>query len=343
MNFWNATNEPFYILAPMEDVTDTVFREVVMSVSDANTLNILFTEFTSTDGLLHNKGYDKVAQRLFVNQTERQLINYRNTKLVAQIWGNNPDKFYKSAQLITEMGLFDGIDINMGCPVKNVVKKGTCSALIQHPDLATDIITATQDGTNLPVSVKTRIGFKTINTENWISNLLKTKPSAITIHGRIQKQMSDGRADWDEIAKAVLLRNELSPETKIIGNGDIESIEQANNKITAHKLDGVMVGRGIFKNPWMFNKNIPELNEEIRIDLLLKHTRLFEKTWGTTKNFNELKRFYKIYINSFKGAGALRAQLMECKNYKDVYYAIQTVQAYNHCNNNQYQEQTETF
>lgn len=332
MNFWNEIKEPFFALAPMEDVTDTTFREVVMSVSDGKWLNVLFTEFTSTDGLLHDKGFEKVAQRLHVNKSEIKILKSRNTQLVAQIWGNNPKKFYKATKLITDMKLFNGIDINMGCPVKNVVKKGTCSALIQFPELATEIIRATQEATSLPVSVKTRIGFKTIDTENWISNLLKTHPAALTIHGRIQKQMSEGLANWDEIGKAAQLRNELSPNTKIIGNGDIESIEQANSKITSYGLDGIMVGRGVFKNPWMYNKISPDLSTNTRIDLLLKHTCLFEKTWGENKNFNELKRFYKIYINSFKGAGNLRAMLMECKNYKDVYTIIEKFKASDYAN-----------
>jgi len=216
-------------------------------------------------------------------------------------------------------GLFDGIDINMGCPVKNVVKKKTCSALIQYPELATDIIKATQDATPLPVSIKTRIGFKSIITESWISTLLNTKPTALTIHGRIQKQMSDGLADWNEIGKATLLRDSLSTTTKIIGNGDVDTIIDGKSKINDHKLDGVMVGRGIFKDPWMFNDIEPEIGFNERVRLLLLHTKLFEKTWGGNKNFNELKRFYKIYINSFRGSGLLRAKLMECKNYDAVY------------------------
>lgn len=319
MNFWKHTNDPFFVLAPMEDVTDTVFREVVMSVSDPKILNILFTEFTSTDGLLDARGFEKVAQRLIVNPSENELRQKRNTKLVAQIWGNNPNKFLKTAQLITKMNHFDGIDINMGCPVKKVVKKASCSALIQFPELATDIINATQEGTHLPISIKTRIGFNSVTTEPWISTLLKTHPAAITIHGRTQKQQSDGKADWNEIGKAIALRNKLSPNTKILGNGDVETYLDGQTKITEHKIDGVMVGRGIFKNPWMFNAAEQAIAIDERFRLLLLHTQLFEKTWGIQKNFNELKRFYKIYIHSFSGAGSIRAQLMECKNYHDVY------------------------
>lgn len=319
MNFWNEITDPIFALAPMEEVTDTIFREVVMSVSNPQILNVLFTEFTSIDGLLDERGFEKVSQRLLVNNSETELRENRKTKLVAQIWGNEPNKFFKAAQLIAKMNRFDGIDINMGCPVKKVIKKNTCSALIQFPELASEIIKATQEASHLPVSVKTRIGFNSVVTESWISALLKTNLASITMHGRTQKQQSDGLADWNEIGKAIPLRNELSPLTKIIGNGDVESYKDGFEKISTHKLDGVMVGRGIFKNPWMFNHPEKEVDIEERKRLLLFHTQLFEKSWSNNKNFNELKRFYKIYINSFAGAGSLRAELMECKDYDDVY------------------------
>jgi tRNA-dihydrouridine synthase len=322
MNFWNEITDPIFALAPMEEVTDTVFREVVMSVSNARILNVLFTEFTSIDGLLDERGFEKVSQRLIASPTETNLRQKNNTKLVAQIWGNEPEKFFKATQLIEKMNCFDGIDINMGCPVKKVVKKNTCSALIQFPELALDIVKATQQATQLPVSVKTRIGFNSVVTESWVSTLLNAKPAAITLHGRTQKQQSDGLADWNEIGKAISLRDELSPATKIIGNGDVESFSDGNEKIKTHKLDGVMVGRGIFASPWIFNSDSREITIDERKQLLLFHTQLFEKTWGNQKNFNELKRFYKIYINSFSGAGSLRAELMECKSYDEVYSVI---------------------
>src|SRR5512133_1869676 len=154
-NFWQTLTKPIIALAPMEDVTDTVFREVVLSVSDADALNVVFTEFTSTDGLCHEKGRPKVIERLLVNASEMQVLKSRNTKLVAQIWGSDPEKFRQSAKLITDINLFDGIDINMGCPVKKVVKNKSCANLINFPDLAKEIIYATTEATHLPVSVKT--------------------------------------------------------------------------------------------------------------------------------------------------------------------------------------------
>jgi len=322
-NFWVEKPGPFFILAPMEDVTDTVFRELVLSVSNPNVLKVLFTEFTSVDGLLDNRGHDAVAQRLLVSESEKQLLHQQKVPLVVQIWGNDPEKFYRVAQYLTSLNRFQGIDINMGCPVKKVVQKNTCSALIQVPELAKEIIAATQQGSGLPVSVKTRIGFNSVVTESWISHLLLSNLAAITIHGRTQKQQSDGLADWNEIGKAVPLRDQISPHTKIIGNGDVDSFTNGMEKITTHQLDGIMIGRGIFKNPWLFNSEPPLIDTHVKTQLLLKHIALYEQFWGTAKNFNILKRFFKIYINGYDGAAALRAKLMECKNSAEALWILQ--------------------
>ena len=302
-NFWQQISRPIIALAPMEDVTDTVFREVIRSVSDVEALNMLFTEFTSTDGLCNEIGRKNVSNRLVVSDSEREWLNRTNTKLVAQIWGSDPQKFRESAQLITEMGQFAGIDINMGCPVKKVVKNKSCSALINYPDLAREIIVATKEGTNLPVSVKTRLGFNEVITEKWIGNLLDENPAAITIHGRTQKMQSEGEAMWDEIGKAVQLRNDRKSDTLILGNGDVTNYAKAISHINQYGVDGVMVGTGVFKNPWMFNKALPEITMEMRIALLTKHIMLYDTTWGKTQNFNVLKRFFKIYLNGFEEIG----------------------------------------
>jgi tRNA-dihydrouridine synthase len=313
-NFWKQVSQPIVALAPMEDVTDTVFREVIRSVSDPEVLNVLFTEFTSVDGLCNEIGCKNVSTRLVVSDSERVWLNKTNTKLVAQIWGSDPDKFRESAKLITEMGEFDGIDINMGCPVKKVVKNKSCSALINYPELAREIIVATKEGTHLPVSVKTRLGFNDVITEKWIGNLLDENPAAITIHGRTQKMQSDGEAMWNEIGKAVRLRNERKSDSLILGNGDVDSYAQIMQHIADFKVDGVMVGRGVFKNPWMFTKSLPEITMEMRIALLTKHIVLYDKTWGKTQNYNVLKRFFKIYLNGFEGAAYWRDQLMHTKS-----------------------------
>ncbi len=322
-NFWHKQNSPSFSLAPMEDVTDTVFREIVMRNSDAGKLHLLFSEFTSTDGMCHEIGHDKVKHRLQINNSEKQLLKDRNVKLIAQIWGKNPEKYYKTAQYIAQETDFDGIDINMGCPVKNVVKSGCCSALIQEPELAKDIILATREGSNLPLSVKTRIGFNEIVTDSWISHLLGMPIDALIIHGRIQKQMSDGLADWDEIAKAVNLRNQIAPHIKLIGNGDVMSYQDGLDKVKQYGVDGVMVGRGIFKNPWMFSPEMINWDEDTRLKVLWEHTDLYTKTWQGNKNFAILKRFFKIYCKEFHGAAKLCHQLMQTSSSCEVKDAIE--------------------
>ena len=321
-NFWQEISRPIIALAPMEDVTDTVFREVIRSVSDPEALNVLFTEFTSTDGLCNEIGRKNVSSRLVVSDSEREWLNKANTKLVAQIWGSDPQKFRESAQLISEMSEFDGIDINMGCPVKKVVKNKSCSALINYPELAREIIAATKEGTHLPVSVKTRLGFNEVITEKWIGNLLDENPAAITIHGRTQKMQSEGEAMWAEIAKAVQLRNERKSETLILGNGDVTSYATAISHINQYGVDGVMVGTGVFKNPWMFNKSLPQISMEVCIALLTKHIMLYDAIWGKTQNFNVLKRFFKIYLNGFDGAAHWRDQLMHTKSCEEALEVI---------------------
>ena len=316
-NFWQTIHKPIIALAPMEDVTDTVFREVVLSVSDPDALNVVFTEFTSTDGLCHEKGRPKVIERLLVNASEMQLLKSRNTKLVAQIWGGDPEKFRISAKMISEMNLFDGIDINMGCPAKKVVKNKSCANLINFPELAKEIIYATAESTHLPVSVKTRIGFSRIVTEEWISHLLETKPKAITIHGRTRKMMSNGPALWDEIGKAVTLRNKLGTETLILGNGEVSSYGDALDRIEQYGVDGVMVGTGVFKNPWMFNTDAVEITITHRIKLMRKHISLYQKTWGNGKDYNVLKRFFKIYLNGFNNAAHWRDAFMRAHGYEE--------------------------
>ena len=316
-NFWQSIKKPIIALALMEDVTDTVFREVILSVSDPDALNVVFTEFTSTDGLCHEKGRPKVIERLLVTASEIQLLKSRNTKLVAQIWGGDPEKFRLSAKLISDMQLFDGIDINMGCPAKKVVKNKSCANLINYPELAKEIIYATAEATTLPVSVKTRIGFSRINTEEWINHLLETTPKAITVHGRTRKMMSNGPALWNEIGKAVALRDHAKISTVILGNGEVFSYPDALAKVSQYGVDGVMVGTGVFKNPWMFHIEPKEINISNRIELMRKHITLYQSTWGNGKDYNVLKRFFKIYLNGFSNAAHWRDAFMRAHGYDE--------------------------
>jgi tRNA-dihydrouridine synthase len=328
-NFWELLPKPFFALAPMEDVTDTVFREIVAGLSDPDYLQILYTEFTSVDGMNHPVGKIRVSERLLVTESEKNLLKQKNIRLIAQIWGKRPELYFKIAREITQEYDFDGLDINMGCPVKNIVKNGCCSALIDQPNLAKEIILATKEATHLPVSVKTRTGIRTHDTEAWVATLMETKPAAVILHGRMQKQQSEGLADWEEIAKGARIRDQLSPETKFIGNGDVTSVTQGIEYAEKYGLDGIMIGRGIFHNPWFFNPNQPSPDKSEKLKQLLLHTQLFEKTWGGIKNINILKRFYKIYTNDFAGAARLRALLMEAKTYEDVYQIIHNEQFMN--------------
>jgi tRNA-dihydrouridine synthase len=268
--------------------------------------------------MCHPVGKIKVSHRLKINESERALLRKMNVKLVAQIWGSDPEKFYRTTKMLNNEWVFDGIDINMGCPVKKIVKQATCSALIAFPGQAKEIIRATQEATHLPVSVKTRTGIKNHETETWIPHLLETRPAALILHGRTQKMMSDFPAEWDEIGKAVKLRDALSPETLLLGNGDLFSMDDCRTKIEQYKVDGVMIGRGIFRDPWFFNPEKKEHSTAEKLQLLWKHASLFVETWGSEMNFNILKRFFKIYTNGFPGAADVRAKLMETSCLADV-------------------------
>ena len=208
----------------------------------------------------------------------------------------------------------------MGCPEKSVVKRGMCSALINNPPLAAEIIQAVKEGGQLPISIKTRIGFRKIQTEEWLGFLLKQDLEALIIHGRTVSEMSKVPAHWDEIAKTVKLRDQINPKTLIIGNGDIESYTDGLEKIKTYGVDGVMIATGIFKNLWIFEKTgkSHNLTLEERLNQLLKHTKLFVDTWGNTKSFAILKKFFKCYLSDFDGAAELRAKFMDTKNLRDV-------------------------
>jgi len=323
-NFWITLPKPFFALAPMEDVTDTVFRELIAGISSLDKLHVLFTEFMSVDGFLHSRGKDKVRHRLVVSDAEGDLLRKKGMKIVAQIWGSDPEKFYRAAREIAEDYSFDGIDINMGCPVKKIVKNNACSALINTPDLAREIISATQEGAKLPVSVKTRIGFNEVVTEAWISNLLLTSPAAITLHGRTQKMQSEGMADWNEVRKAVELRDRSGSSTMILGNGDVLNYSDGLSKHENVACDGIMVGRGIFHNPAFFAEN-EIMEHEDRLDLLKMHLLNFQSAWKGEKNYAILKRFFKIYVHSFDGAGELRSKLMETHSCEEALEIVKSV------------------
>lgn len=310
-NFWQSDSTPHNLLAPMEDVTDTSFRQLVLECSDPGQLDAVFTEFVSVEGLCHEKGRDKVIHRLQVNESERALLKAKGVKLVAQIWGKRPEKYMEATErFVNEMG-FDAVDINMGCPVEKIVRQGCCSALIKTPELAAEIVAAVKSVSKVPVSVKTRIGWNTPETDRWVRQVMAMEPAAFILHGRTREEQSDGLADWNEIAKAVEIRDELGVKIPVYGNGDVMSLEQSSEYQQKYGVDGVMIGRGIFHNPWLFSKRETAPTPEEQLALLWRHTYLFDSTWGQSKNFNILKRFYKIYVHGFPHAHQLRQELME--------------------------------
>lgn len=310
-NFWQSLNRPIFALAPMDQVTSLSFREIFALYGKPD---VMFTEFVNVDGLLHPEGQKKLKENLKFTAKQRPMV--------AQIWGNDPEKFTRAARLIAKLG-FDGIDINMGCPQSKEVALGTCSALIKNPKLAVKIIKAVQKGAmsagrRMPVSVKTRIGYSKVEElESWVKTLLKTNIAALTIHGRTKKEMSKVPAHWDAIARAVAIRNQLKSKTLILGNGDIKSREEAFERVKETGVDGVMIGRGAFGNPWIFNakKSQPSLKERMKV--LLHHARLFETMYKKKKPFAIMCKHFKAYASGFEGAHELRAQLMQAKNYRE--------------------------
>ena len=316
MNIWNklkSEKKPFYVLAPMDDVTDTVFRQIVAKYSPAD---LMMTEFANADGYC-SPGKDAIMKRLKYDTSEGPVI--------AQIWGIEPKNYYEMAKDIKSLG-FAGIDINMGCPIKDMIKKGACSAMIQNPTLAAEVIAATKEGSDgLPVSVKTRIGFSTIDTENWIGFLLEQSLDALTVHGRTRKEMSKVPAHWEEIKKAVVIKNDLSPNTVLIGNGDVVDRADGDLKAIETGVDGIMVGRGIFQDFFVFEKESSNRSIEEVLGIMAEHIKLYENTWAVERSFEPLKKFFKVYISNFDGAAKLRADFMNTKNTKDALKLIKNV------------------
>lgn len=304
MNLWSQRAKPILVLSPMEDVTDYVFREIV--ATQLPQPDVYYTEFTSAGALANPGGRASSLAKLRFSENQRPIV--------AQFWGTSPDQMYQAAALAAELK-FDGVDINMGCPDKNVVKHGAGAGLIRTPKLAAEIIAAVRAGAGtLAVSVKTRLGVDKDVSETWIPFLLTQHIDALTLHARIAVDMSKGRANWDKIGRAVAWRDTINTATQIIGNGDIRTVEQARKMQVQHRVDGVMIARGIFYNPWVFEYPPQTHGRSEYIAVLRKHLQLYTETYGKTRNYEAMKKFYKMYIKDFDGANALRQQLMDTKN-----------------------------
>ncbi len=317
MNFWNNLKKPIMVLAPMADVTDPAFRRVIAKYGKPD---VMWTEFVSADGLFLG-GYDALIKDLAFTESERPIV--------AQFFTSKPEKMEKAARLALELG-FDGIDINMGCPDKSIEKQGAGAGLIKNPKLAQEIILAAKrgaqkDGTELPVSVKTRIGYNKNELETWLPMILETNPAVVTIHARTRKEMSLVPARWEHVKRAVEIRDSFvdsngnKSQTLIFGNGDVESLEDAEVKARETGCDGVMLGRAIFGNPWRFNKKIKkeDLSKEEVLKVLVEHTKLFEELLPH-KSFAIMKKHFKAYVSGWEGSKELRMKLMEANSSSNV-------------------------
>ncbi|HHW7178324.1 TPA: tRNA dihydrouridine synthase [Staphylococcus aureus] len=302
-NFWSELPRPFFILAPMEDVTDIVFRHVV---SEAARPDVFFTEFTNTESFCHPEGIHSVRGRLTFSEDEHPMV--------AHIWGDKPEQFRETSIQLAKMG-FKGIDLNMGCPVANVAKKGKGSGLILRPDVAAEIIQATKAG-GLPVSVKTRLGYYEIDEwKDWLKHVFEQDIANLSIHLRTRKEMSKVDAHWELIEAIKNLRDEIAPNTLLIINGDIPDRKTGLELAEKYGIDGVMIGRGIFHNPFAFEKEPREHTSKELLDLLRLHLSLFNKyEKDEIRQFKSLRRFFKIYVRGIRGASELRHQLMNTQS-----------------------------
>lgn len=354
-SFWSRLPKPIFVLAPMANVTDAAFRRIIAKYSKPASPggqggpNVFWTEFVSIEGLL-SRGREKLLPDLWFTPEEKPIV--------AQIFGGKPEQFYEIAPLLVKLG-FDGVDINMGCPDKGVEKSGGGASLIKDPKRAQEIIRALKKGiadagSSIPVSAKTRIGYNKNEMEAWIPALLETGIATLTVHLRTRKEMSEVPAHWELMPRIVELRNQHAPETILLGNGDVKDLVEARQKVKETGCDGAMIGRGIFGNPWLFSPfakgrgplsgegfhgtkssvasdHPPFEKEEVKekLRVALEHTRLFESLYGPAKNgerwlkdFANMKKHFKAYVNGFDGAKELRIKMMEAEKVEEIEFLV---------------------
>ena len=309
-----------FALAPMADVTDAAFRQIIAKYGKPD---VMWTEFVSADGLAlaPKEGKEKLLINLQYTEAERPIV--------AQFFTSIPEYMEAAAHLAKELK-FDGVDINMGCPDRSVEKQGAGASLMKNVKLARELVRSAKRGVgNLPVSVKTRIGYSKPELEEWLPAILAEEPAVVTVHARTRKEMSKVPARWEFVKRAVEIRNEMKSETLILGNGDVRDLNEAMKRVEETGCDGVMLGRAIFGNPWLFNRgkrsdlgNFKRSDLEERLRVLIEHAKLFEKLFGNPpaggKSFSIMKKHFKAYLSGFDGAGELRAKLMETENSREV-------------------------
>ena len=313
MNIWQNLPKPFLILAPMEGVTDIMFRQVI---AHAGRPDLFFTEFTNVSSYASEKGRWNALERLRIAPTDSPII--------AQIWGKNPEHFSELASALDSLG-FSGVDLNFGCPDKHVNKAGGGAAMIKTPDLAVECFRNARKSTKLPVSIKTRLGWSDPDEfKTWLPVLLSERPDALTVHLRTKKEMSKVPAHFELIPEIIKLRNKISPETKLIINGDIKDRAHALEFHAKYpEVDGFMIGRGVFANPYCFTDHTPSHDE--LMELLKMHLSLYEKYANRLSRsipYEPLKHFFKIYVNNFPGSKELRAKLMETHSVEEAHQVI---------------------
>lgn len=307
-NFWQKLNKPIMALAPLDDVTDSAFREIIANYGKPD---VMYTEFTSADGLASKEGRKRLIHDLKYSEGERPII--------AQFFGAEPKHFTTAAKLAKKLG-FDGIDINMGCPDRAVCKSCAGAALIQNPKLAQEIIAATKKGAGgLPVSVKTRAGYNSENVAEWITALLEAEPAAIVLHARTKKELSEVPARWELVGQAVEIRNRMKSTTLILGNGDVKTLAQAKELCEKWKCDGAMLGRAIFGNPWLFSgRDVATIPLKEKLEVLREHVLLYDKYLGGMKPFDFMKKHFKSYMEGFPGAKKFREPFFAAKHAQEV-------------------------
>ncbi len=308
-SFWKELQAPFFVLAPMADVTDPAYRRVISAYGRAD---VMWTEFVSADGLYHTREMKKMDDA--ENPLVRDLgFDASEQPIVAQLFSSKPEMIRYAAKLAGELG-FAGVDINMGCPDKAIERQGCGAGMIKRPELVKPIVEAARAGVadagrpEMGVSVKTRIGYNTEEIDTWIRTVLEAKPDALTVHLRTRKEMSKVPAHWELMPTVVALRDQVSPETRILGNGDVADLADAQRKAAKTGADGIMLGRAIFGNPWVFTGY--EATPKEKQAALLMLSEEFSKL-RPAKSFHLLKKHVKAFVTGYDGASDLRVRLMD--------------------------------
>lgn len=309
--FWRELPKPFFVLAPLANVTDAAFRSLIAKYSKPAGPHVMYTEFVSADGLVRGNA-EVLSRDLLFTDAERPVV--------AQFFTSDPVMMEAAAGRAAELG-FDGVDINMGCPDRAVERGGAGSALIKNPARAQELVAAAKRGAPLlPVSVKTRLGYNKDTLDEWLPALLEAEPAAITLHARTRKEMSKVPARWERVARAVEIRNALRSQALIVGNGDLQDVTDARRKVKESGADGAMLGRAIFGRPWLFAEEAAfthfaeSLHVAERLRVAVEHAALFERLLGDIKNFAIMKKHFKAYVEGFPGAKELRTELMETES-----------------------------